>query len=337
MQQKSLRIKSYRTWKVNEIEVSDIARERFKKLELFWKLRDEKCSESTALSAIDCGRATMYRWQRAYKERGIVGLNPQSTAPIKRRTSTWSKALEQQVLHLRRKHPLWGKKTLATILNRDQNLGVSISMVGRILKKLAKLGKIRPVSFYYGKVRPKKPRVFKGHAERWKKGSKSTKPGELLQIDHMTVNVGPGFTIKHFEATCPVTKVTIARAYSNASSKTAAKFLKHVIDNLPFEIISIQVDGGSEFRKDFEQACKKLAFKLYVLPPRSPELNGCVERCNRTFRYEFYRIYDGLLNIQVMQKSLDGFIAEYNSYRPHQALNQDTPLEYYHRLAQEAA
>jgi hypothetical protein len=28
--------------------------------------------------------------------------------------------------------------------------------------------------------------------------------------------------------------------------------------------------------------------KLHVLPPRSPKLNGGVERCNGAWRYEFY-------------------------------------------------
>ena len=43
---------------------------------------------------------------------------------------------------------------------------------------------------------------------------------------------------------------------------------------LPFDLISIQVDGGSEFRDEFEQACEVLKNPLFVLPPRKP--NGMV-------------------------------------------------------------
>ena len=29
-----------------------------------------------------------------------------------------------------------------------------------------------------------------------------------------------------------------------------------------------------------------------MLPPKSPEINGAVERCNGSWRYEFYAVYD---------------------------------------------
>ncbi len=44
----------------------------------------------------------------------------------------------------------------------------------------------------------------------------------------------------------------------------------------------IQVDGGSEFMGDFEDECAERKPPLKVLPPHSPELNGVVERTNRT-------------------------------------------------------
>ena len=49
----------------------------------------------------------------------------------------------------------------------------------------------------------------------------------------MTVSVGAGITVKHFEAICPITKITIAQSYYNAYSKTAAKFF--IIFSITFE------------------------------------------------------------------------------------------------------
>jgi hypothetical protein len=43
---------------------------------------------------------------------------------------------------------------------------------------------------------------------------------------------------------------------------------------------------------EFEVACQTKAITLYVLPPRSPQMNGAVERCNGAWRYEFYETYD---------------------------------------------
>jgi len=98
---------------------------------------------------------------------------------------------------------------------------------------------------------------------------------------------------------------------------------------MPFAIISIQVNGDSEFMKDFEQACKEQKIPLFVIPPATPELNGNVERCNCTTRYEFYNVYYDLLDINTLRKSLQGYMNEYNIYRPHQALQYLTPMACY--------
>jgi transposase InsO family protein len=60
------------------------------------------------------------------------------------------------------------------------------------------------------------------------------------------------------------------------------------VKNAPHQIKSVQVDGGSEFRAEFEEICGKLGIPLIVLPPASPKYNGGVERSNRTMREEFY-------------------------------------------------
>jgi len=48
-----------------------------------------------------------------------------------------------------------------------------------------------------------------------------------------------------------------------------------------------RVDGGSEFNSVFEAACEARRLELFVLPPKHPELNGCVERAQSAWRYEF--------------------------------------------------
>jgi len=67
--------------------------------------------------------------------------------------------------------------------------------------------------------------------------------------------------------------------------------------------------------------------RLFVLPPRSPKLNGRVERANRTHTEEFYEISPCPLSItQLNQELLDGE-RTYNTVRPHQALGYLTPQE----------
>jgi len=62
----------------------------------------------------------------------------------------------------------------------------------------------------------------------------------------------------------------------------AAQFLDTLEVRTPFPIRALQVDGGSEFYADFEAECQRRKIRLFVLPPKSPKLNGAVERANRT-------------------------------------------------------
>jgi len=44
---------------------------------------------------------------------------------------------------------------------------------------------------------------------------------------------------------------------------------------------------------DFEGACEELGIRLFILPPRSPKLDGQVERAYRTHLEKFYEVYEG--------------------------------------------
>jgi transposase InsO family protein len=102
-----------------------------------------------------------------------------------------------------------------------------------------------------------------------------------------------------------------------------------LVEKSPFPILSIQVNGGSEFMAEFEEECKRFEIPLIVLPPRRPDYNGVVERGNRTFREEFYnQNYLLANNITEMRSELKKALEKYNNYRPHANLNGATSMEY---------
>jgi len=107
---------------------------------------------------------------------------------------------------------------------------------------------------------------------------------------------------------------------SRATAGTATAFLDDKLEHLLVRIRAIQVDGGSEFMAEFEEVCAHHAIPVYVLPPRSPKLNGCVERLNRTSREEFWHYYDGDFTIAAVTPALRAWEDAYNRLRPHQAL-----------------
>ncbi len=337
MQIKDLRIKSYGNLRINQRKISEEAQRRLSILKKYELLKEDNCSLKVALETLEISRATLYRWKRNYKRYDIYSLEPLSKRPQNLRKPKWTRAEEKHVLQLRSQYPLWGKKTIRHILVRDHKLDISESSVGRILRKLVEQNKVLPVSFYYGRMNSPKKRKFAGHAKRWESFMKTQKAGEMIQVDHMSVDVAEEFPVKHFEAICPLTKILVSKSYTNATSSTSSEFLEYIQKSFPFEIKSIQVDGGSEFMKDFERTCYKESIPLYVIPPRSPEINGCVERVNKTLRYEFYQLYDGRLDMKFINKSLSHYNYLYNHYRPHQSLHLMTPMEYHNNSLKEAS
>ena len=96
---------------------------------------------------------------------------------------------------------------------------------------------------------------------------------------------------------------------------------------------AIQVDGGSEFQAQFEQECQRRQIRLFVLPPRSPKLNGSVERAQRTHTEEFYEVWDLDWTVPALNRQLLAWEEVYNTVRPHQAHGQRTPQRFLHELA----
>ena len=79
---------------------------------------------------------------------------------------------------------------------------------------------------------------------------------------------------------------------------------------------------------EFEAECRALGLPLLVLPPRSPQLNGIVERANRTARVECWSQHRGELTCAAMNETLRRCLDYHNHRRPHRALGMKTPAEF---------
>lgn len=215
------------------------------------------------------------------------------------------------------------------LLGRD-GFSTSVSTVGRILNRLMARGIVTPVPILRRRPGPRRfrPSAAERHARRLPKGLKPSRPGELVQVDTLFINLRPGKPIKHFTAYCPVAKWTVGHVAGAATAAAARALLDKLLAEAPFPIRGIQVDGGAEFRADFEQACAANGLALYVLPPRRPQLNGAVERAQATWRYEFYASFDLPHRLDRLQPLVDAFAHRFNHHRPHDALDGKTPAEY---------
>jgi putative transposase len=269
-------------------------------------------------------RSTFYRWQRRYDPQRLSLLENRSSAPRRMRRPTWTPAQAEAVRQAREAHPRWGKDKLAVLLRRD-GLTLSVSMIGRILTDL----KRRRVLV---EANPTRLRAYSRHARpyaiRKPQEYAVAAPGDLVQVDTMHLTPLPGVERRHFSALDVVSRWSVTGVRASATAGTARDFLDELDARTPFPIRALQVDGGSEFMAEFETACQERGMALFVLPPRSPKLNGHVERANRTHRNEFWELYDGPLELPPLQAALRAWEDAYNHVRPHQALGYRTPAEH---------
>jgi putative transposase len=125
-----------------------------------------------------------------------------------------------------------------------------------------------------------------------------------------------------------VSRWDVVEVHHRATYLAAARFLDALLGRLLFPVKALQVDGGSEFAAEFKEACQQKELPLFVLPPKSPKLNGHVERSHRTHYEEFYEVQAQSDQVPMLNRQLRRWEKTYNCIRPHQSLAYLTPLEF---------
>jgi transposase InsO family protein len=122
------------------------------------------------------------------------------------------------------------------------------------------------------------------------------------------------------------------RLYSNKTADSTLNFLGHVLQELPFPIQRIQTDRGEEFMAyRVQERLMSEHIKFRPTNPRSPHLNGKVERTQRTDWEEFYSLVD--IKAHDLREQLQQWQNYYNRERRHSSLGQSPWQKLQERLA----
>ena len=90
----------------------------------------------------------------------------------------------------------------------------------------------------------------------------------------------------------------------------------------------IRVDNGPELISQVLQTwCQGQQIDLHWIQPASPTQNAYIERFNGSFRREFLNAYL-FTSLRQVREQCQRWQYDYNSLRPHQALNFLTPMEF---------
>ena len=101
--------------------------------------------------------------------------------------------------------------------------------------------------------------------------------------------------------------------------------MDYVIDRFPFRINTVRTDRGHEFQARFHWHVEDQGMQHVYIKPRTPQINGKVERSHRTDETEFYPplTYTDDVDLNSKLAAWENF---YYYDRPHLSLHGKAPL-----------
>lgn len=272
-------------------------------------------------------RNTVSKWLHAFDPRNPRSLEPKPRVPIRTYRKKHPIAYVQAVIALKKAKPYYGKEKIARILCRDYGICVSPSWVGTIIKKhkLQYLWRTQESACRF------KKRIRKRHDRKRPPAlSVPKKSGTWIQVDTVVL-YWQGKRLYVITAVDLTSRLGLAYAYPSPSSRNAADFLGKIrlffTGNIAVRMI--QTDNGSEFLKYFDAACRAGSIEHTYSKAKSPKMNAFVERFNETIQIECLRKDDACAPLFWLNEKIQGWLVEYNCYRPHASLDYRTPLEEY--------
>jgi transposase InsO family protein len=265
-------------------------------------------------------RKTGEKFKKRYRELGPAGLTDQSRARklIAHKTPA---ELAEVLLVERRLHPTWGPRKLKEILER--RLGRPFPAPSTIGEVLAEHGLIEP--------RRKRRR----HVPRLTSQSLVTAPNQVWCIDYKgQFRLGDGSYCYPLTITDKFSRFIIGCEGMGAINDEAAREVCEDIFRTHGVPAVMHSDNGVPFACNGLAGLTKLSaywlrlgIKLERSRPAHPQDNGRHERMHRTLKAETTRpARDNLLQ---QQERFDQFVEEFNTQRPHEALDMKRPADVY--------
>ena len=254
------------------------------------------------VAARRCGiaRSTLQRW---LKRQSVEGLADKSRRPRQLARKKFDDTVENLVLDIRDKFN-FGKIRICSHLFQHYQIKTSPATVARILKQ----NQCEPIKRY------RKPQSFIRYSR--------PVPGDRVQIDVCKIKNG----LYQYTAIDDCSRFRVLYTYKRKTATNTVDFLERLLEQFPYPIQRIQTDRGREFFAYlFQEKLMEYCIKFRPIKPRSPHLNGKVERSHQTDLQEFYRTAN--LKDPQLNDRLEEWQFYYNYQRSHSSLNGKTPAQ----------
>lgn len=261
-------------------------------------------------------RPTAYKWLARQQTGGIGVLADQSRRP-KSSPAKSTDATERLVLEARDLHPVWGARKLRQFLIGKGHTLPAISTVNEILRRHQRLGPRAGVTRDWQRFEHPSPNDlwqmdFKGHV-----GMTDNRRCHPLTVldDHSRYALGIVACLNETFETVQQSLTAIFRRYG-----------------MPARML---MDNGPPWGDQADQpltVCTiwliRLGIRISHGRPYHPQTQGKDERFHRTLKAEVLTRHT-LTGIADAQRQFDAWKIVYNTERPHQALDDATPITRY--------
>lgn len=275
---------------------------------------------SEVAARVGVSRQTVHRWIRRYLAQGLVSLADHSHRPSSCPHQV-DPEIEAQICEIRRLHSAWGPRRIAHELRKAGCEPLpSRSSIYRCLKR-------------HSLIELRRRRKGRDEYRRWER----ERPMQLWQMDVMGgVLLDDGSELKVVTGVDDHSRFCVAAGLiRRALSKDVCAVFSEALrcHGVPDEVLT---DNGKVFTGRFtlpqpvevlfDRICRENGISHRHTAVRSPTTTGKIERFHQTLRKEFLadRTFPSL---KTAQKALDAWVADYNTNRPHQALEMATPAE----------
>jgi len=281
--------------------------------------------EGQAMSALcaefGISRKTGYKIYARYRHWGLRGLTDRSRRPY-RHANQLPRALEDQIVSLKREFPDWGAPKIRERLRR-LGLGVRCPAISTVHAVLDRLGLV--------KRRRRRRTRAEGTTLSW-----PSEPNALWCADYKGE-----FMLANRRYCYPLTITDFASRYlltCEALATTKETYAFPVFERAFAEFglpQAIRTDNGVPFGSPnalyglsrLAVWWLRLGIQIERIRPGHPEQNGRHERMHLTLKTEATK--PAAANVLQQQARFDRFLDRYNQERPHQALAMRTPAEVY--------
>ena len=272
---------------------------------LWVKLYQETLDAGFVCRRCGISRPTLRKWVRRYNESGESGLESQSRRPKCSPARKVTQEMEIWIADLRRTQNL-GARRIQNELVRLHRCSLSLASIHKVLNK------------------QQVPPLLRTRRERQPKRYQRPIPGDRVQMD--TCKIRPGQYL--YTAIDDCSRYLVIGLYPRRTAKNTEHFItERVIEEMHFPIQRIQTDNGKEFTAySVQDLLHSYCVKFRPIRPRSPHLNGKVERAQQTVLREFFALQDSKMGFDELAEELEYWQQHYNWHRKHGATGK-TPLD----------